>query len=278
MTYPLLAQVDAGFDDHNEASLAVMSSSCPSSIGSSFLPVSSSCLSRGNLSISNSSLFSGASVVPASSHSAQGRYACELCGKHWDALSKLEIHLRSHTKFKPHVCDVCRRAFTVASNLKRHMKTVHATERRFGCECCDKRFNQLCNLKRHERVHTGEKPFSCNICFASFADQTVMRQHMKIHGNDDKENLQVDEEDDDVNFPPVITPKPIRYYPVQIISPSQSANFAYIVSKGSIPAAMIMSPNLRLEHHQDPDDAKHLPQGSLGVPVDAFEILPNPFR
>ncbi|KAK4046050.1 hypothetical protein OIV83_006396 [Microbotryomycetes sp. JL201] len=56
---------------------------------------------------------------------AQRRYACDLCvgePKLFARPSALRIHKLTHTKEKPHVCPDCKRAFAIASNLKRHRR------------------------------------------------------------------------------------------------------------------------------------------------------------
>lgn len=48
-------------------------------------------------------------------------------------------------------CNDCGRSFTIASNLKRHIQTVHSEFKPYICEFCGKDFNQKCNLKRHQK-------------------------------------------------------------------------------------------------------------------------------
>jgi hypothetical protein len=54
-------------------------------------------------------------------------------------------------------CDQCERIFSVQSNLRRHIRTVHSDNRPFVCRLCGKTFNQHCNLKRHLKIHSAEE-------------------------------------------------------------------------------------------------------------------------
>ncbi|KAI9248098.1 hypothetical protein BY458DRAFT_526760 [Sporodiniella umbellata] len=55
------------------------------------------------------------------------RYPCPTCLKTFSRPSALETHRLSHTKEKPFVCTWCRKKFSVASNMRRHLKKTHRT-------------------------------------------------------------------------------------------------------------------------------------------------------
>ncbi|XP_072035758.1 LOW QUALITY PROTEIN: uncharacterized protein [Amphiura filiformis] len=59
-------------------------------------------------------------------------------------------------------------------------KTLYA--KAYKCRYCDKRFQALCHVTTHERVHTKEKPCECMHCFKKFSDPSCLSRHIKtIH-------------------------------------------------------------------------------------------------
>ncbi|KAJ2855167.1 hypothetical protein GGI22_004232 [Coemansia erecta] len=80
------------------------------------------------------------------------------CGKVFFQRAHLNIHIRSHTGYKPYACP-------------------HPG--------CGKSFPQLGNMRTHERTHTGDRPFQCSVaaCQKSFTQRGNLKTHLKkVHG------------------------------------------------------------------------------------------------
>ncbi|XP_055080420.1 zinc finger protein 397-like [Periophthalmus magnuspinnatus] len=56
-----------------------------------------------------------------------------------------------------------------------------ATQRRFKCNWCNKKFVTRTSLKRHSRIHTGARSHECSVCHKSFATSTDTKVHCRIH-------------------------------------------------------------------------------------------------
>lgn len=53
------------------------------------------------------------------------RYRCQLCNKINGSRKALERHLLTHTGEKNHVCYYCNQAFSLSSNMYRHIRSRH---------------------------------------------------------------------------------------------------------------------------------------------------------
>eukprot|EP01083_Nonionella_stella_P277960 945138_1 len=110
----------------------------------------------------------------------QKPHICDVCQKAFSLKSYLNAHMRIHSGAKPYICDICQKAFREKSILKRH-KRIHTDTKPFICDICQKAFREKSILKRHMRIHTGVKPYSCNVCHKAFTRKDYAKSHMRIH-------------------------------------------------------------------------------------------------
>ena len=139
---------------------------------------------------------------------AQGKtlfYYCDKCEKKFNSKGELNDHVQvvhQEVEFK---CDLCPQSFKTRIMRDGHKRVAHNSDKRYECEVCHKRFNQIClkerhervhaepqfecrfckkrlktreNLESHERYHTGEKPFECEHCGNGYVDRKALRQHI----------------------------------------------------------------------------------------------------
>lgn len=50
---------------------------------------------------------------------------CRICTKHFQTMAHLRRHMKSHSSEKPHVCNVCTRAYKHRKDLAQHSKHCH---------------------------------------------------------------------------------------------------------------------------------------------------------
>lgn len=93
----------------------------------------------------------------------------------------IDAHLKSHT-LKMN-CDECGKICMGPIQLKSHIKSVHATERRL-CHICEKSFVNAIILKYHvEDIHDDDKKldFLCEHCDKKFSRNRYLKIHKKQH-------------------------------------------------------------------------------------------------
>ena len=85
---------------------------------------------------------------------------CELCGKTLKTKRNLQLHMRTihGTLEKNHHCHICEARFRVASQLKKHIETVHEKTRLFPCPFCSTVLSCKEKFKLHsQRLHQGRE-------------------------------------------------------------------------------------------------------------------------
>jgi len=106
---------------------------------------------------------------------------CRVCHYSASKPSDLRRHMRrSHTSEKQYTCAVCSSAFRRTNHLRDHMRK-HTGEKPYACAMCSSAFSRKKHLEVHMRSHTGEKPYSCAICPSAFRRKDYLKDHMRRH-------------------------------------------------------------------------------------------------
>lgn len=83
---------------------------------------------------------------------------------------------------RPYKCPEpnCRKQFTTHYSHKIHIRS-HTKEKPYLCNDCGKRFTSSGKLLVHRRIHSGYRPYKCDRCSAAFVDSSGLKRHLKIH-------------------------------------------------------------------------------------------------
>ena len=96
-------------------------------------------------------------------------HLCNECGKAFEWLSELKIHIKRFHEESKEKCDTCGRIFKFKHDLLQHKRRVHEgipkyAEAKHICKKCGKAFKRLYVLKNHvKRYHEVIKE-KCDIC------------------------------------------------------------------------------------------------------------------
>ncbi|CAL8133319.1 unnamed protein product [Orchesella dallaii] len=92
-------------------------------------------------------------------------FMCQLCGKVFANLQRLQRHNQVHTKEKPYKCPICEKSFSQPNAVKGHLMAIHGEGKEqeyFACtqQDCECKFKCLGYLHKHLRqihgVYTGK--------------------------------------------------------------------------------------------------------------------------
>lgn len=114
---------------------------------------------------------------------------CKLCNLHFSTSRQLFHHQQlKHPRMKSHQCKYCGRFFARTTVLTEHIRT-HTGKKPFVCNVCNKAFSQMTNLKRHQKIY-DRKSITCRYCKAVFTDYALLLKHMQSHGKSQEKNSQ----------------------------------------------------------------------------------------
>lgn len=90
---------------------------------------------------------------------------------------------------KRYKCEVCAKAFTESSTLRKHMLVHNPNPPQFQCNECSRTFSRKINLNEHMKTHyrnkgeplEGDDLHECMVCLKVIRNASNFKKHMKIH-------------------------------------------------------------------------------------------------
>ena len=119
---------------------------------------------------------------------SEGYEECTICHQKLRAWS-MKMHMRYHNGEKPFVCNICGKPCSDSGNLRVHIKSHTAKEKRKGfeqCVICSKKIHKI-HMERHMQAHNAEKSFKCVVCGRASTDNRFLKHHMPTHFLDEME-------------------------------------------------------------------------------------------
>lgn len=208
--------------------------------------------------------------------SSTGLYYCrwEKCARSdrgFNARYKMLVHVRTHTKEKPHHCTECTKSFSRAENLKIHQRS-HSGEKPYVCqvEGCNKAYSNSSDRFKHTRTHSTEKPYFCKFpsCTKRYTDPSSLRKHVKTF----KHIVQTLKIDDPKEFG--ASTLPVKE-PVSIFCPKPAEEPCRQSTEYRVSLGHHHEPSLTLYHHHKKNEMAKAANSSSSVFVEPTVFLSN---
>ncbi|XP_037549076.1 gastrula zinc finger protein xFG20-1-like [Nematolebias whitei] len=120
--------------------------------------------------------------------------SCFFCRSAFSSGGLLTRHISGHTGEKLLTCVICKKTFTLESELVIHMCAGESSQhhqsrceehipasKQLSCSQCGENVSRSEDLDLHLKLHTRENLFSCSVCKACCSDKDSLIQHMRIH-------------------------------------------------------------------------------------------------
>lgn len=116
------------------------------------------------------------------------KFPCLICPKVYSRATYLKAHSVVHSgqeRPRPFSCtyENCDRSFAKKYSLSVHMAHTHTKERPHKCDICYKGFATPSGLKIHMDSHMKNE-ICCNICGKKLSNRWVLQKHLKTHDID----------------------------------------------------------------------------------------------
>uniref|UniRef100_A0A182VQ38 Uncharacterized protein n=1 Tax=Anopheles minimus TaxID=112268 RepID=A0A182VQ38_9DIPT len=116
-------------------------------------------------------------------HNNPDKYRCEVCKEIYQNLDSHMIKAHTPTTAIPadkkYKCDQCGRMFNFLANLKMHIDCIHGSKD-VRCNVCDKYFN-LKAFRAHKRTAHTDQMLMCEHCPKMFKTRGALEVHKAIH-------------------------------------------------------------------------------------------------
>ncbi|XP_075157518.1 uncharacterized protein LOC142230775 [Haematobia irritans] len=138
-----------------------------------------------SISKSETSLYQG----NRNTYGTNRQFPCKVCGKVFNAIYRLQRHTPVHASNKPYVCDICQRGCSNLNSLRGH-KLLHTREENeenppenYKCPFCPKYFPSKNSLSSHRSTHSSvNSKYSCKFCKRKYMTMKTLTDHSrKIH-------------------------------------------------------------------------------------------------
>lgn len=107
-------------------------------------------------------------------------HVCPICkDRRFRGQTKLNRHMRTHTKERPFSCPICSLTFSQSYHMTRHLRNQHSLGQHV-CLKCGKGFGSWLELNEHKKTHAIEG-LTCLACDKQFKKKTELVSHLKGH-------------------------------------------------------------------------------------------------
>ena len=135
----------------------------------------------------------------SSKHTNRRPFECKECLKTFVTKKYLKTHQNIHSKkrkFHPNLkkgwnrnirCEYkdCYTYFKSKTDLARHTRYHHTTDKRFECTECQRKYLTELQLKEHQKIHLKEEVFQCLVCNRRFDNKLNLQKHeSSVHSTD----------------------------------------------------------------------------------------------